>query len=394
VKRTGNNDAALRRTEALRRSLREWYLRERRDLPWRRSRDAYAIWISEVMLQQTTVAAVIPYWERFLAAFPTLADLAAADEQDVLRLWSGLGYYRRARGLLEAARAVAEAGGTTLPADAASLRRLPGIGPYTAGAIASIAFGEAVPAVDGNVVRVLARLDARPGDPARQPTKRQLEERAAELVDPAFPGDHNQALMELGATVCTPRAPRCLVCPWREGCRARSAGEPERYPETAPRREPVDVVRAAVRVRDPDGRVLLSRVPSGLPNEGLWELPSVDLFHGARDEGRPPERLGEDDRARVVGELRASRGVAVRLGPRLDGVRHGITHHRITVHLFAAELEAASEAIASTDRDAWRFVDESRALEEALTAATRKLLGARGGRCRTTAPATPPARDS
>src|SRR5688572_31827881 len=199
------SDAAIRRT---RRALLGFYDAHRRALPWREDPRPYRVWISEVMLQQTRVDAVVPYYRAWMERFPDVRALAAAPLDDVLKSWEGLGYYARARNLHRAALVVRDRMGGELPARASALRELPGFGEYTAGAVASIAFGEAVPAVDGNVRRVLARLYDEP-----EPTARWLRERAAALVDPARPGDFNQALMELGATVCRPRSPDCARCP-------------------------------------------------------------------------------------------------------------------------------------------------------------------------------------
>jgi len=255
---------------AARRRLLAWYRRERRDLPWRRTRDPYAIWVSEVMLQQTRVAAVIPYYERFLRRFPDVATLARARIDSVLALWSGLGYYRRARHLHAAARIVAREG---FPRTAAEWRRLPGIGRYAAAAIASIAFGERAAVVDGNVERVIARLHALRGRDLRR-----VRELADTWLDARAPADHNQAVMELGALVCTPRAPRCDGCPVASSCAGRAS--PERFPAPRPRPRPVEELRkVALVVRD--GRVQLLRRGGGGLLAGMWELPP------ARGRGRP-----------------------------------------------------------------------------------------------------------
>ena len=258
----------------LRRQLLAWYARNRRDLPWRRTKDPYAIWISEIMLQQTRVAVVVERYQAFLESFPTLQSLACAPEQEVLALWSGLGYYRRARMLLKAARLMAEQQRSSLPAGTEELRKLPGIGAYTAAAIASIAFGEAVAVVDGNVERVLSRLQGwefADGD-SEAARKRRIQERAGRLLDPTEPGDFNQAMMELGATVCLPRNPQCLVCPLAADCRTK--GEHA----TAPRAPMVSRAAAhALAVRNGrhnGGEVLLEQRPAALTvMPGLWQLP-------------------------------------------------------------------------------------------------------------------------
>ena len=255
----------------LRDALLAWYRAHRRDLPWRHTRDPYAIWVSEVMLQQTQVAAVLPYFERFLARFPTPAALADADEDAVLAAWSGLGYYRRVRHLREGARQVVARHGGVLPEDPAALRALPGIGPYTAGAIASIAFGQAEPVLDGNVRRVLARWTADTGEGGDA----RFWAQARTLVAGPDPGDWNQALMELGATVCTPQSPACAPCPVSAHCRARATGTPEAFPRARPRK-PSRTVRVEVALIERDGAVLLERHGSGGPRRGKWDLPAAE----------------------------------------------------------------------------------------------------------------------
>jgi A/G-specific adenine glycosylase len=263
----------------LRRQLLEWYALNSRDLPWRRSSDPYAIWVSEIMLQQTRAAVVIDRYQAFMARFPTLASLALAREEDVLAVWSGLGYYRRARMLQKAARSLADNRQGNLPSTAGELRMLPGIGTYTAAAIASIAFGQAAAVVDGNVERVLCRLEgwaagSRVGEPA---LKHKIEDLAARLVDPDRPGDFNQALMELGATVCLPRNPQCPACPLTAECKTQ--GEHKTPPR--PRMLSRQVAHAlSVRIGRESGlasrEVLLEQRPATLTvMPGLWELPAL-----------------------------------------------------------------------------------------------------------------------
>lgn len=220
----------------VRRRLGRWYRRAQRDLPWRATRDPYAVWLSEVMAQQTTLDVVVPRWKRFRARFPTVGALARATERDVLAEWSGLGYYARARNLHRAARAVAAAG--AFPRTLEGWRALPGVGAYTAAAVASIAYGVPEPVVDGNVVRVLCRLEALRLDPKAPATLARIRALARPLVPRRRPGDFNQALMELGALVCTPRAPRCGACPLRSSCRAAARGTPEAFPRAANRVSP------------------------------------------------------------------------------------------------------------------------------------------------------------
>jgi len=248
--------AAARRAPAIRHALLRWFDAHRRDLPWRRDRDPYRVWVSEVMLQQTRIEVVLDAYERFLAAFPDVGSLARASEDDVLSQWSGLGYYSRARSLHRAARSIASAGGTTFPRDHDAARRLPGVGPYTAAAVLSIAHEAPLPAVDGNVVRVLSRL-ARFGLPdARGEPHASLAQR---LLDRVRPGDWNQALMELGQTVCAPRAPRCEVCPIAAHCRARGDGAIALHPPPRARRAQERHSLRLVVLRDRRGRVVLER---------------------------------------------------------------------------------------------------------------------------------------
>ncbi len=268
-------------SSALRKELISWYDKNRRDLPWRSGKDPYAIWVSEIMLQQTRVAVVVDRYQAFMKRFPTLSDLALAPEQDVLALWSGMGYYRRARMLHKAAAFVTDHLGGVLPADSAELRKLPGIGAYTAAAIASIANGEPVAVVDGNVERVICRLAGwgESGRTSASALRKKIEDHAAKLVDANRPGDFNQAMMELGATVCLPRNPQCLVCPISAHCKTR--GEHKTTPR--PRMLSREVAHAlSVRTSSSPRKarsagqreVLLEQRPatnSVMP--GMWELP-------------------------------------------------------------------------------------------------------------------------
>jgi A/G-specific adenine glycosylase len=265
----------------LRASLLEWYARHRRELPWRRSRDPYAIWVSEIMLQQTRVAVVVERYQAFLGRFPTVFALAVAPEQEVLALWSGLGYYRRARMLHKAAQVVMANHQGIMPKKAEELRTLPGIGGYTAAAIASIAHGERVAVVDGNVERVVCRLAGWSASSSTAIFRRKIENLAANLVDPVVPGDFNQALMELGATVCLPRNPQCLVCPVSTLCRTRGEHKTARRPRTISREVAYALcTRPARSGRGPDGPaprdvLLEQRPPTVTVMPGMWELPAL-----------------------------------------------------------------------------------------------------------------------
>ena len=264
-----NKEAVVR----LRAALLAWYGCYRRDLPWRRTRDPYSIWVSEIMLQQTRVVAVLDRYRAFMARFPTVFALAAAPEQEVLALWSGLGYYRRARMLHNAAQAVVSTRKGVMPATAAELRALPGIGGYTAAAIASIAFNEPIAVVDGNVERVLCRLAGWDADGGQCP---KVEELAARLVDPANPRDFNQAIMELGATVCLPRNPQCLACPAAADCRTRGEHKTTPRVKSVIRDSGYALCLRASGKRGDSAKTLVlleQRPPTVTVMPGLWELP-------------------------------------------------------------------------------------------------------------------------
>ncbi len=295
-----------------------WFQQHARDLPWRRTRDPWAIWVSEVMLQQTRVAAVCAPFAAFVARFPTPAAFAAASDDELFAAWRGLGYYRRARLLREGARTVVREHAGQVPTTADQLAALPGIGAYTRGAIASIAFGCAEPAIDGNVERVVARHRGitEPVDTAA--VRRRIQAQVVAWLPNATPGDFNQALMELGATVCTPQAPACERCPVASDCQGRAAGTVGELPRRKPRRASVEVTARAVLVFD-RGRALGARVPDGEPNAGQIELPTG----GA---------LCSLDPADLPATLRHRYGAHLDCGPVLASVRHTITHHRITVH--------------------------------------------------------------
>ncbi|MGC9947318.1 MAG: A/G-specific adenine glycosylase [Bryobacteraceae bacterium] len=286
-------------------TLLRWYGAHHRDLPWRRTRDPYRIWISEIMLQQTRAEAVIPYYERFLQRFPTAVALAAAAEQDVLACWSGLGYYARARNLHRAARLVADG----FPRGYQAIRDLPGVGDYTAAAISSIAFGLPYAALDGNVMRVIARLTDDPADIGAARTRARFRQTAQHYLDgldrPRRAGAFNQAMMELGATVCLPRAPRCPICPLAAVCQARRAGSQSQLPVKLRKTPPVKIATAVAVVRK-RGRLLLWQRPADARRlAGFWELPS-------------PEQLPESPPMPPIGTF-----------------RHTITHrhYEVTVHV-------------------------------------------------------------
>jgi A/G-specific adenine glycosylase len=323
----------------LRRSLLDFFDERARDLPWRRTPDAYAIWISEVMLQQTRVETVIPYYERWMARFPTVDVLADASMDDVLRVWQGLGYYSRARNLHDAARAVRERHGGRMPDRAMELRGLPGVGEYTAGAVASIAYGRRQPAVDGNVRRVLHRL-LDEGD-MRSAELRSVAER---LVPAKRPGDFNQALMELGATVCSPRSPDCRRCPITRLCASFAAGTQLIRP-TPKRRARVPAFELGTAVVVAGDAVLVSRRPRDGLLGGLWEFPGRAV------------RAGESPRA-AAARAAAACGVRVRTrsGRLLAAVPHAFSHRKETYHAFRFDL--AAERPDPVGETGWRPIGE------------------------------------
>lgn len=303
--------------KTFRESLLSWYGRHKRDLPFRRTRDPYKIWLSEIMLQQTTMGAVIPYYERFVAKYPDPASVARANEAELLALWQGLGYYSRIRNFQAACRSVVSDFGGDMPRDFAGLRALKGVGDYTAAAVASIAFDAPHAVVDGNVKRVLARLFAFAGELGENTSTAFFTARAGELLDEGHPGDFNQAVMELGATVCRPKNPQCLLCPVAAFCRAKK-GNPEKYP-VKKKAEFVEVDFHAlviargneILLKKPDGKSLIA---------GMWELPGI---YEAR-------RAPEPDWSRMEG-LKISSGKALKLG----SVKHGITNKKITAHAYS-----------------------------------------------------------
>jgi A/G-specific adenine glycosylase len=318
----------------------DWYDRYRRDLPWRATRDPYAIWISEAMLQQTRVETVIPYYQRFIERFPDVAALASADLDDVLGVWQGLGYYSRARNLRAAARVLVDDFGGEIPDDVEGLRRLPGVGRYTAGAVASIAFDRPEPVVDGNVARVLTRLRGIREDVKRADVARRLWDEAGELARGPRPGDLNQALMELGARVCTPRSPSCPACPLRRHCDAHREGDAAELPVLARRAEPRLMEAAAALVLRRGRALAVRRPPEGLLG-GLWELPGGELVRR--------ERPGTG----LVRALRERVGLAVERSERAGVVEHGFTHRRLRLHVFRCDTAKGRIRLAGFDAHRW-----------------------------------------
>jgi A/G-specific adenine glycosylase len=344
-------------------------------LPWRSAaarRDPYRVWLAEVMLQQTRVAAAVPYYQRFLRRFPTVRALARAQESEVLRHWAGLGYYSRARNLHRAAREIVRRHAGRFPREYDAALSLPGVGRYTAAAVLSIAYGAPYAVLDGNVARVLARLDGAGGD-LRAPRRwRALEDRAQQLLDPRAPGDWNQAMMELGATVCTPRAPRCAACPVRRWCRAYALGLTEEIPAKRRKRAPVRLRIAAAVLLDRRGRTLLLR-PSrrGDVFSGMWHFPAVRVARDARRE------LLRHLRGNVLAQ-RKQRRRGHREGPRpgasifaLERVEHSVTFREISFEPFLFRVRHLPPADGSA-----RVLPLDRLDRLPVSGATRKIARA------------------
>jgi len=358
-----------------RKNLLAWFTRFQRDLPWRHSRDPYRVWLSEIMLQQTRVAAVIPYYERFLERFPTVESLAAAPHDEVLRLWSGLGYYSRARNLQKAAQQIIAKHGGIFPPDLESALSLPGIGAYTAAAILSIAYQESRAVLDGNVARVLARLGAIRGDLRTNGTWPKLQKTADHLLDPHSPGDWNQAMMELGATLCTPRSPQCLLCPVNEFCEARKRGLADEIPANRAKRETVEITLAALVLLDKKDRTLLLPPPEETSKSSAadhvptlvsrtWHFPTISVQRASAEESL--KRFAEDT-------LCTDKLGKADLLP-LKKVRHAVTYRSITVLPFLVRCEnlhkiAGTKAVPLSDLSSLHISNLTRKIARAAISA-------------------------
>jgi A/G-specific adenine glycosylase len=354
-----------------RKKLLAWFVKYQRDLPWRRTRDPYRIWLSEIMLQQTRVAAAIPYYQRFLGRFPDVQSLAAAPEEEVLRFWAGLGYYSRARNLQKAAGKIVAAHNGIFPGDLEAALALPGIGAYTAAAILSIAYHKNHSVLDGNVARVLARLGAVRGDLRANGTWQKLQKTADHLLDVEAPGDWNQAMMELGATLCNPRSPQCLLCPVGEFCEARKKGLTDAIPAKRTKRGTVEITLAALVVLDTDGKTQLMPPPKATSKSPaaddvsalvskLWHFPTIAI-----DGDEPTTALKKF----VEKSLLRGRKLKTELVA-LKKVRHTVTYRSITVLPFCARVQKLPEI---TSAKALRLADVS---TMAISNLTRKVARA------------------
>ncbi len=322
-----------------------WFAVQQRDLPWRRNPTPYTVWVAEIMAQQTRLETMLPYYQRWMTNFPTLQDLAAASQQHVLGLWEGLGYYSRARNLHKAARVVVDEYNGKLPGDIKSLRALPGIGRYTAGAIASLAFGLDEPAVDGNVKRVLARvfLVEEPVDSTSG--GKRIWSLASENLPSGRAGEYNQALMELGALICLPRAPDCSHCPIQEDCQAHAAGRQADLPvKKAKAKIPHHIVTAAV-IRK-DGRVLIAQRPQGEMFGGMWEFPGGKLEDG------------ETLQTCLKREIKEELGVKIKVNEEIGVFKNTYTHFRVTLYAFVCSLHGGRPRSIQVDDLRWVALDE------------------------------------
>jgi A/G-specific adenine glycosylase len=344
----------------IRLALLRWYGKNRRDLPWRGTRDPYRIWVAEVILQQTQVSRGVEYYEQFLRRFPNVTALARADLDDVLHAWAGLGYYARARNLHVAARDVADRHGGHMPSTYSDLRSLPGVGEYTANAILSMAFDQAVAAVDANAVRVIARLLAIRTEPQRAPAGSTIDSFAQALVARGRAREINQAVMDLGATICLPRSPRCEQCPVARHCRAFASSRQDQIP-VRPRRKRPRTYPVGVALIERDGAVLLIRRADRPTLGGLWELP------GARC------KVGESIQECVRRAVRETVGCTVRIGRKVLMMPYSISGAHLRVHVFGCRLRG--EAKEQGDGAEWRWVSwESAPRDYGLSTAVRRLL--------------------
>ena len=339
--------------------LLEWYGRNQRKLPWRETSDSYRIWVSEVMLQQTRVETVIPYYRRFLARFPTVFDLARSREETVLKLWEGLGYYSRARNLHRAAKTVVREFGGTVPSDINAFRSLAGVGEYICAAVLSIAFSKPLAVADGNVKRVLARLKTSRKPVNDSKAHRYFQRAAEKLLAKDRPGDYNQAVMELGALVCIPKNPVCAGCPVSMFCRAFQRGEVRRFPRRAASRK-IPTRRIAAAVVRRRGRLLITRRPSSGLLGGLWEFPG-----GGIEKGETPEQA-------CLRELKEETDITARITGHLITVRHAYTHFRIIMDVFRCEY--VSGEVRLNGSTASRWVWPSQLDRYAFPAANRKFI--------------------
>lgn len=342
--------------------LLNWYRRHKRNLPFRESGDPYRIWVSEIMLQQTRVDQMLPYYHRFIEAFPTVHDLAKADQQNVLRLWEGLGYYSRARNLHAAAKQVVDCYDGKLPESKEELQKLKGIGPYTSAAIASIAFNQPFPVVDGNVERVIARYKGIESDLRKQETKKIIKHATGEMISAEYPGDFNQAVMELGATICTPKNPDCNLCPLSDECIAYKNVRTETVPYKSPaKKRPHHEIGIGI-IRGDDEKLLIAKRPDDAMLGGLWEFPG----------GKQKQQ--ESIEETVARELHEELGVEVEVEQPFMKLNHGYSHFTVTLQAYLCRIKSGSPKPNSSTEIKWVSIEELS--EYPFPKANRKLTEA------------------
>jgi A/G-specific adenine glycosylase len=366
LKKRGEISSLPAAESILRSTLVAWFEQEKRAMPWRADPTPYKVWVSEIMLQQTRVETVIPYFQRFLSSFPDVHALANASLDEVLSRWSGLGYYSRARNLHKASRFVVDTWDGSFPSDAKTLQEMPGVGRYTAGAIASIAFGTPAPIVDGNVIRVLSRLCDLEEEVSEKLALDRIWRWAETLVDPQNASAFNQGMMELGAILCTPTSPGCEKCPWREPCRSRAAGTVLERPVKKAKRPPKKVALVACVIRDERGSVLLTQRPEKGLFGGLWEVPLAEVEKAPSQEG--------------VGALvEESTGLHVKVFRQCTSVRHVLTHRDMDIAVFEASVEGSEPSPILRSYTGGRWIHSPEALEDlGVGRVTRKILEVAG----------------
>jgi len=343
----------------IQRKLLAWYDKEKRDLPWRNTKDPYRIWVSEIMLQQTQVKTVIPYYERWIRTFPTIENLSNAPEQKVLKLWEGLGYYSRAKNLKKASQIICKDMNKELPKTVKALQKLPGIGRYTAGAISSIAFGLKAPVLDGNIKRVLSRLFCINENGTTSASEKILWQKSEDLVPDRRPGDFNQALMELGATICTPNSPTCQQCPLQNKCEAFLKVTVGLFPPLKKKISSKKIeVSAGIIIKN--NKVYIQQRKKNALMGGLWEFPG-----GKREKEESPEECLER-------EIKEEMGVTINILKKIMTIKHTYTQFRVTLHAFTCELQ--SKQIRPTECQQWKWVSLSNLKKYPFPAANVKIV--------------------
>ncbi|MEH7385522.1 A/G-specific adenine glycosylase [Bacillus sp. JJ1521] len=336
----------------------EWFEKEQRDLPWRRDQDPYKVWVSEIMLQQTRVDTVIPYFENFVSKFPTIEDLAKAEEEKVLKAWEGLGYYSRVRNLHAAVKEVAETYDGKVPNTVEEISSLKGVGPYTTGAILSIAYGIPEPAVDGNVMRVLSRILSVWDDIAKPKTRQLFEDIVREIISKENPSAFNQALMELGALICVPGNPACLLCPVQEHCKAFAEGVQKELPVKSKKKSPTAVSMAAVVLMDKEGRFLIHKRPEKGLLANLWEFPNHETISELQ---APKEQLIEF--------IKNNYEVDSKIGQAFTTIQHVFSHLIWNITVFEGEIEGTVK-----ETDSLRLVSLKELEEYTFPVSHQKIL--------------------